>query len=255
MADINANPILGSINSDSKTALYKLLAGVFAIAAWALEVLFDILTSETDTKIDNSEMYTVPWYYQKCLDFQYGDQLVWDGQKFAYPVIDDTKKIIKRVAVTPILGGLRIRVAKGTDELYDDTELDAFKAYISGLKYPGTKLNVYNYRACLVRYTFNMVYDAMVLTPDGNLIADGSEIVKTAVQNYLFGISYGGKINRTKQIDAIENLPGVIDISFDDFEVQEYGATDWTIITSQNFEAISGCYTLDTLTLNANPNV
>ncbi|MCX6232609.1 MAG: hypothetical protein NTZ33_13820 [Bacteroidetes bacterium] len=244
--------------SPSATALFNLWAYIVALAIWTLEVIFDNHKTEINTKIENLIPGTLRWYHAMCLLFQYGDQLSWVNGKFIYQVPDAGKMIVKRVAIREVAGQLRIKVCKeaaGVPVALTNQELISFKSYMSQVKFAGTNMNIISYNACSAKFTLNLVFDPLVLTAAGANISDGIEVVKIALENYLKAIVYGGVINRTKLIDAIQNVPGVVDVYIADFKVKEAAAAVWSTITDQNYESIAGYYQLDTLTLNSSANV
>lgn len=244
--------------STSATALFNLWAYIMAVAIWTLDVLFDKHKVEVETKINSLIPGTIRWYYSSCLAFQYGDILTWLNGKFVYQVPDVGKMIVKRVAIKEVSGQLRIKVAKeasGVPVALDSTELDAFKAYVGLVKFAGTNVSIVSCGVCLVQVRLNLLYDSLLLTSTGALITDGTEVVKNALENYLKGITYGGVVNRTKLIDAIQAVDGVLDVYIEGFWAQEDGASSYDTITTQNFESVAGYYKLDLLTLTANANV
>lgn len=52
----------------------------------------------------------------------------------------------------------------------------------------------------------------MVINASGIRLTDGSKPVLAAINDYLKGIEYGGKFNKTKLVDAIQRVEGVLDV-------------------------------------------
>src|SRR5690606_22382174 len=92
-----------------------------------------------------SQLYvgTLIWYRQQCFEFQYGDSLTWNGNKYVYAVPNTLKQIIKRAAVVDSGGQVVIKIAKlsGTTPVpLSAGELSAFDAYINQVKFAGTNI-------------------------------------------------------------------------------------------------------------------
>ncbi len=255
----DAETNLSGLNSMSTTALYKLYAYIVAIATHTLEILWDAYKLDVDNKIMNGAYGSVRWWYNVCKMFQLGDQLSWiNNNHFGYTIIDLNKQIISRVAVTEKNGKVNIKVAKLVGSIVAELsvqELISFKAYIAKIKPAGIPVLVSSLSADKLKITFQVVYDPMILTSSGLLIIDNSDVIRQAVNEYLSGIVYGGSLNRTKLIDAVQLVQGVIDVTIFSIQVQVGTSSNWLMVTTQNYEAVSGYFKLDTLTLNTISNV
>ena len=254
----NADSNLVSINSSSATAIWRLWSYIFAVASWALENIMDAFRAEVLTSLADMIPGTVRWYYNQCLTWQYGDALVWLNNTYKYAVIDANKQIVKFVAVSELYGQLIIKVGKSSGGLpvkLTSGELSSFTSYINSIKFAGTNVSVISYDADLIKFDINIVYDPMVMRPDGSLILDGSFPITAALNSYLHGIIYGGVFNKTKCIDAVQLVQGVVDAYFYQVQAKAYAAVNFNTITGQNYESISGAYSIDTLTVNYIPNV
>ena len=237
------------------------------MCSYVLETLFDAHKSAVDANLANLIPGTTRWYFNQCLEWQYGDALEWVNGKFNYATIDAAKQIIKFVSVYEEYGQVIIKVAKensglpvkltsGDTEHGETTdELSAFTAYINAVKFAGTNLAVISYDPDLVNITLNVVYDPIVMNNDGSLISDNSQNVFFNLNNYLLSIVYGGVFNKTKCIDAIQALTGVMDVTISYVAAKAHNAESWNEITSQNYTSISGSYELSVYNLNMTPYV
>lgn len=88
----------------SKVSIEAILIYVFASSAWLLEQIWDAFKTEMEKRIDQAYVTSFAWYYQKALEFQYGDRLVFDEKSysFKYTISDDAKRIVKNVAVRQV---------------------------------------------------------------------------------------------------------------------------------------------------------
>ena len=88
---------VGAVFEDtfSAVSLESIWFSIVASAIYVLESLFDAFRADVDAKIAGAVVASIPWYHKICLEFQYGDSLVYDEetQGFVYPVIDTTKQL------------------------------------------------------------------------------------------------------------------------------------------------------------------
>lgn len=244
--------------STSMVAKWRLLAAIVAAAIYVHEVLWDTFSAEVENYILNNIPGTVPWYHEQALKFQYGDSLQYVNSRFVYDPVDTTHQIIKRVAVNEVGGQVRIKISKevsGVPCELSSTEKDAFSTYINKVKFAGTNIAVINYPPDTLKLTLDVVYDALVMKPDGSLISDNSLFpVTDAIEAYIAGIVYGGVFNKTHLVDAIQAAAGVIDPMIVLAEGKADNASTYTTIT-QNYTFVSGYAVIDTLTVNYIANV
>lgn len=63
---------------------------------------------------------------------------------------------------------------------------------------------------------------------------------------YLKGITYGGGFNKTKLVDAIQAVEGVLDVELGECTVTPHAGVSRVII-GNNYSAHSGCFLAPTL--------
>lgn len=255
--EVNASPYLPNA-STSQSAIWRMFAGVVAIAIFVHESLWDIYRAQVEEYVNSSIPGTVRWYHEETLKFQYGDTLIYSDRKFQYAAIDETKKIIKRCAVTEIAGQVRIKIAKvsnGVPEPLLSAEKTAYELYINSIKFAGTNIAIINYQPDELDIELNIYYDAMVMKNDGSLISDPTVFpVNDAVENYVANIVYGGVFSNTKLVDAAQLAQGVKDPLIASVKARAHGASTWTTVT-QNFTFVSGYAVITNLTINYHPQV
>lgn len=252
IAEKSSHSELDSLNSTSQTAIWRLMLYVVAVCTFVLESLWDAFKTDVETTIYNTIPGTIRWYYDQCTEFQFGHSLVWVDNRFKYSIIDESIKIIKRVAIIELNGALIIKVAKltsGVPEALTGQELMSFQTYIKQIKYAGTKTIIISNNADLLRLTVNIAYDPLLLDSTGTLIADGStKPVDVAIDNYIANIKFGGVFNKTKLTDAIQLATGITDVVISLAEGKPFAGQYSSI--NQNYEAESGYFEIDTLTTN-----
>lgn len=245
---------LDTLNSTSSTAIWRLWAYVTATAMYMLEAMWDLFKQEVDDIVAAAVPGTAQWYRGQALVFQYGDELIYQNEKFQYAEIDTTVQIIKRASVTEAGGVVFIKVAKLNEsnapvKLSND-ELVAFQDYISQIKFAGTRATVITLDPDRVDVDVDVYYDPKVLSSDGTLI-DNAAIypVNNAVDDYLANVEFDGKIYNNKLIDAIQGAAGVDDIALTGLRAKAAADSGWTTVT-RNYSAASGYYTLYNLNIN-----
>lgn len=238
----------------SAVSLESIWFSIVAAAIYVLETLFDAFKEDVDAKIAQAVVASIPWYHKISLEFQYGDALVFDEktQQFVYPVIDESKQIVKFSACRDLGGMVYVLASKdngsGSPAALSAAELSAFDSYLRERKPAGVLLQTASFSPDLVRVVMTVQYDPQVLTPEGKLIADPSVYpVESAINSYLNGIVYGGALNKTKLVDAVQAAPGVVDVSLTSVMVKSAAAADYTEMTGNNYVSVSGSFVSNNL--------
>ena len=242
--------ITGDVTWDStfsKVSVENMLMYVVAFVAHTLEVMMDAFRKDVDTQIAQNIVPTVRWYHTQAVAFQYGDQLVYNEEygHFEYPEVDETKKLVKYCAVKDRGGSIQILVSgdsNGVPSVLSNNVLSAFKSYMNQVKVAGIILDVKSLAADGIRIQAEVQIDPQIITTDGVRISDGTKAVEAAINAYLANIVYGGTFNKTKLVDAIQKVEGVVDVTLGKVEVKPSGSTSYTEMTSNNYSAVSGCF-------------
>lgn len=242
--------ITGDVTWDStfsKVSVENMLMYVVAFVAHTLEVMMDAFRKDVDTQIAQNIVPTVRWYHAQAMSFQYGDQLVYNEEygHFEYPESDDSKKLIKYCAVKDRGGSIQILVSgdsNGVPSVLSNNVLSAFKSYMNQVKVAGVILDVKSLAADGIRIQAEVQIDPQIITTDGVRISDGTKAVEDAINGYLANIVYGGTLNKTKLVDAIQNVEGVVDVTLGKVEVKPSGSTVYVEMNGNNYTAVSGCF-------------
>ena len=239
----------------SAVSLESVWFSIVASAIYVLETLFDLFRSDVDKKISGAVVASIPWYHKIALEFQYGDSLVFDEatQGFVYPVVDTTKQLVKFAACRDMGGGVYVLVSgadsSGNPVALSSDVLSAFESYLRERKPAGVLLSVNSLNPDLVRSVMTVQYDPQVLTPDGELITDPSvKPVEDAVNAYLKGIVYGGVLNKTKLVDAVQGARGVIDVVLTSVSVKPANGSSYEVVTGNNYRSVGGSFKSNNLT-------
>ena len=233
----------------SAVSLESIWFSIVAAAIYVLETLFDAFREDVDAKIAEAVVASIPWYHKISLEFQYGDSLVFDEktQGFVYPVIDTTKQIVKYAACRDLGGMVYVLASKddgsGSPTALSADELTAFDAYLHERKPAGVLLQAASFDPDQVQVAVTVQYNPQVLSPDGQLIAEpGVYPVEDAIDAYLKGIVYGGALNKTKLVDAIQAAAGVIDVSLTGVSVKTAAESTFTPVAGNNYTSVGGSF-------------
>ena len=216
-----------------------ILFGIFAIAIFVLESLFDTHKTELENLVASKKPHSEKWYRQKALDFQYGFDLLPDLDLFDNTgFTDDTitaSKIIKYAAVkqAETESVLVLKIATETDgELspISETQQEAFSQYISEIKDAGVAIRTINYLPDILKLTMRIYRDSLVLDENGVSRIDGTKPVELAISQYLKQLPFNGELVLFDLQEFIKNnavgvvIPEIvkaetkwIDVALDDY--------------------------------------
>lgn len=233
-------------DSFSVVSIENILFYIVAACSHVLEVLFDQFKADVDDKISRAVVASVPWYYKIAKEFQYGDALIFNEatQQYGYEQVSEKKRVVKYVAVRD--RGFSVEILAscetgGQPTVLSDDVLTAFKQYLNRVKIAGVILSVRSLPADSISITATIRIDPLVIDRTGTRIEDGSFVVENAVNAYLRNIIYGGTFNKTKLVDAIQNVEGVLDVELHACKYSTDGMT-YNDINGNNYTAVSGSF-------------
>ncbi len=211
-------PVLESLNSTSKVAIWRLWVYIIAVAIWSLEKLFDQHRADIDKRLAELKPHTARWYRSKALAFQYGFDLLPDSDKFNNQghteEAIEASKIVKYSAVIESKneGRLIVKIAGeqgDTLQPITDAQKQAFEAYLQEIKDAGVRLSVVNYQPDILHLQMKIVYDPLVLDSNGQSIIHATHPVETAIKDYLKRLPFNGELVLAHLIDALQQAEGV----------------------------------------------
>lgn len=229
----------------SAVSLENLLFYIVAACHYVLESIFEKFTQDVEQKISRAVVASIPWYFDKAKAFQYGDALVLNPRTFGYEYakVDTSKQRVKYVAVRDRGASIEMLVSaeqNGKPTPLSDEILTAFKHYINAIKIAGVVINVRTRKADELSIAVKVVVDPLKINRQGVDIASSEKVVEYAIENYLADIVYGGTFNKTKLVDAIQRVDGVVDVVLG---VCKYKAGDeFKEIAGNNYTAIGGSF-------------
>lgn len=208
----------------SKSSLFNIIIFVVSASQFVFEAIVDALKADIQEIADSAPSGNAAWVRQQILNFQFGDAIDInttdpDGNNYFvpfYPVIDESKQIITRCAVTDgSQGSINIKVAKGTVPsltALSSTELDALRDYYygtsdtEGIGFAGVVANFVSLEADRLRVEANIYYYGQFVqaTVKSNVI--------TAINNFLSTFAddnFAGTVKMIELVDAIQEVQGV----------------------------------------------
>ena len=231
----------------SSVSIESILFFIVAACCHVLEMIFEQHKRDVEDKIAMAVVASVPWYYKMALAFQYGDSLVLNErtQQYEYASIDESKQVVKYVAVRDKGTSVQILVSGdqgGSPVALSNDILTVFKQYMNRVKVAGVILNITSKESDNVTVTATITIDPLVLNENGELLSDGSKPVEEAITSYLKHIIYGGTFNKTKLVDVIQGVEGVVDVELEECKYRPANSLEWTVLSGNNYTGNSGSY-------------
>lgn len=214
-----AEPLLSELNSNSKTAIWRLWVYITSFAIFTLEKIFDQHKKEVNERLSELKPHTARWYRNKALAFQYGFDLLPDSDQFDNKGNSEeaiaNSKIVKYSAVIESKNEGRLIVKIATEQTEGNLQpisveqQRSFEAYLSEIKDAGVRLSVVNYPPDILRLKMKVVYNPLVLSNNGQSILSGQKPVEEAINTYLKNLPFNGELVLAHLIDALQKAEGV----------------------------------------------
>lgn len=253
------DPELNFDEQFSTVSIESAIVFVVAYTWYLLEQVMDAFRTEIDERIENAYLASIPWYYQQCLDYQHGHDLVFNPTtyRFEYAEEDEEARIVRFAAVRQVqetVTKLKIYTNKAGKVPLTTPEHDAFKAYIQSVGAAGIHYQFINLNPDQLQITLQVIFNPLVIDSTGAKLSDGTFPVREAIQSYIDGITFGGMLNRTRLIDAIQLAEGVEDVLVNEIQHAPH-AGSFAPITAPNVVSESGSFVIHTLNDTYTPNV
>ena len=245
----------------SKVGFESMLFYAFAFAIWSFEMILDLFKTEIQNKVDGAYIANSSWWHAQAMAFQKGIGLIMNPTTFifGYATSDITKQIIKRVAVRQNVDGVcKVQLFVATETGSDITALTnddkvLFEAYANTIKPAGVLIQVISGAGDIVDFSITVDYNPLVLDSTGKLIIGSNYPVIDSISNFitkLNDVDFGGNLNITKLMDAIQLVDGVVDVSVTDFKINTVVKQTWG-----TFESSNGWFQLGVITPTYQPHI
>jgi hypothetical protein len=237
-----------------------------AMAIYVMERTLDAFRTEIQQKIDGSYIASKEWWHAQTMAYQKGADLELDQNTFVwkYTSTNPTNQLIKRVAIregidpADNLHKVMIFVAgEGNDgiEPISASDLANFNIYCNRIKPAGVLLKNASLPGDVVDFGITVNYNPLLLSSNegsqGQSIAGSNYPVTDAVNQFidtLNDVDFGGKLNLTKLIDAIQQAEGVVDAQVTAFTQNGVVKPNWG-----TFKSLSGWFKIGTITVGYQP--
>lgn len=241
ITEINGQPALAALNSTSAVALWKLFVDVVATALNISEQLWDAFKVGLEKIAAEAVAGTAGWLQKQVLAFQFGDQIqVNPNFTVSYPVVDTSKCIITRCSVKqlPQSRQVLVKVAKGNVynlQPLSQVEMDALNSYISKVQFAGTYVTAISLPADRLVANIDVYFDA-----EYTASAVKANVID-AINDFIKNLEFDGVMYLIKLQDAIQKVPGVIDVVMSSLIARSYS----TAINDPSLRPINRIYETD----------
>lgn len=199
-------------------SIESILFYIVAVSIWTLEVLFDTLRVEINSIIDNLKPHTARWYANVAKQFQLGQNLMPDSDRYDNTGLTSEQiaasRIIAHSAVVNVQKRLVIKVAKDEgDDLAPLTtiELNAFKDYMFRVKDAGVQTEIISKEADKLTLELKIYFNPLVLNSTGGRLDAASDTpVADAVRTFLKNLPFNGLFVQAFLVDALQRVDGVV---------------------------------------------
>ncbi|MBO6253397.1 MAG: hypothetical protein J6O49_07055 [Bacteroidaceae bacterium] len=203
--------------NDSKMSILDAITWVQSSCIWAFENIIDVFKIDLAKDLQNRINGTPGYYANALLKYQSGDELEMndEGTSFSYPTIDETKRVITKVAYSESVQEnfhdklLVLKIATGNPGAYqqiDSDEMVAIRAYVNQIAFAGTSITIVSRKGDVLVPKFTVYYDGAIT----------EEEVYTNIENsinqFIADLDFNGFIYTQKLIDAIQSAEHVLDV-------------------------------------------
>ena len=250
----SSQALLSDVTTTSKIARWRLWVWCVAVAAYALDSLFDLFKIELENISVRSRFGTLPWYVFTAKNFQYGDALVWVNNQYVYSPVDASHQIIACAAATESGNTVILKVAQfdGVNVLkLTAPQLSAFTDYISDatkVKPAGVVINIISDDPDQLQLFVNVKYNRLVLDATGQLLSTpGVFPVNDAINQFIMYLSkpatFNGVLELVNLVDVIQAAIGV-EAAYITGALARYGANPFAAFT-ERYQANAGYLEID----------
>ena len=204
----------------SRVSVWRYAKQTVAFAIRTLEEMFDTHKQQVQQIIDSRQIGTPAWYATQAKAFQLGEPLALINNVPGYASDNPDAQIIRHAAVEEGTGSSKGTVIiKAVKEMaavlmpLSAVEKAAFQGYMEQITFAGIQVQVKSEAAQELTLHATIQVDHQLIDSKGKRVGTAEQPVEEAVANYLRTLPFNGLIRRTALEDAIQQVPGVIDLA------------------------------------------
>lgn len=225
----------------SKAGVWKLLRSIVALAIFTLETLFDSFKDDVTALAATTGFGKPAWWVEQMKSFQYGDILLESNGRLFYEKIDPTKQIIAKCSINEVDGIVKIKIAAligGNLVIINDSDQRTMiSSYVSAINPAGIVTQIVSHNADKLKFNIGFVFDGKLIQ------SDFETTVKNAIKTFLKDIEFDGKFKVNRFRDALELIPGMIDVYINEVDYKSPTDATWAAIPLNVYkDSISGYY-------------
>jgi hypothetical protein len=193
--------LLQEFNTNSKVSAWRIMAYVFAVGVWTVELLFDQYLYQLGVNAESYIVGTKPWYVK----------LVKNYNTISIPY----------VAVRELPNGtLKVKVLNFEQKPLSLSELQELAGYLNARKFVGTRLLLSSVNPDLVRVDIDV-------TCTNRSLSDVSTEVAVVIVNYLSS-TFDGDLYSIRLIDEVQKVRGVVDVTLNMLKFSSDGGINFS---------------------------
>jgi len=223
---------LTEFHNGSKMSVMDAFTWIVSACIWSFENIMDVFKVDVASDLRNRVNGTPAYYVNALLKYQHGDTLQMndEGTQFSYPVVDETKRVITKVAYSEVNTDvvevednkttvykffdkdLVLKIATGEPGAYDQIDgetLTAVRAYMQQISFAGTHMTIVSRKGDILVPKVIVYYDG------GATESEMMEAVEDALNNFIANIPFDGAVYVQKIIDTIQRVEHVTDVFID----------------------------------------
>ncbi len=232
--------LLPLLQSASKVGNVPALLGMWVDLVQQVEGQMDDHLADVQAYILASRPATLPWYEQKCREFQYGQNPTINEFGVFYSTLDAGARIVKLAKVrTSGLNGVDLvvmvmKLVGTTPTPLTTGELDAFRGYMQLAKIAGTKLDINSLPVNEVKFGLNLYHTGQAMDNFGKSLTDQTKYpIREAVKAYLLNLPQGGRFIVSDLVEYLMGQPGILDAQVTTPQYLDAGSVYQSINTGQ----------------------
>jgi hypothetical protein len=213
----SAQQLLDDVASPARVANWRLFTWMIARGHKVLQDLFDFHKTWVSNRISENKVGSAQWYRLKSLEYQHGDNLIYDSSilSYKYASVNPNAQVVKRAAIVEAGNTLICKVANlsGTTIVpLEEDELLGFRAYLAKVKFAGVRIMVVSREADELRIALRVYYNPLVLGSNGALLSQPTLFpVQETINSYIKNLPFNGVFNTNQLVDLLQQTNGVID--------------------------------------------